>query len=208
MHYGKIKKSIYWIYEKLTNRIDARTIYVSHSEKISAIRFGSLNKKAATVINNGVAVSVQNQISDQFNQIRSLGNADPDNFLVISLSRFDYAKNSVEVLRLAQQFPDVKFWIIGDGPDRNLLLQKKKRLGLQNLWLPGFREDITEILSVANLYLSTSRWEGLPLAVLEAMSVSIPTLATDVDGNRDVVKHGVSGFVPVRKHPRSRKILK
>ena len=67
---------------------------------------------------------------------------------MISLSRFDYAKNSVEVLKLAQQFPDVKFWIIGDGPDRNLLLQKKKRLGLQNLWLPGFREDITEILSV------------------------------------------------------------
>ena len=56
MHYGKIKKSIYWIYEKLTNRIDARTIYVLIQKKFQPFDRLFKKKKAATVINNGVAV--------------------------------------------------------------------------------------------------------------------------------------------------------
>ena len=52
-------------------------------------------------------------------------------------------------------------------------------------------EDIAD----ASVYLTTARWEGLPLAVLEAMSLGIPVVASDVVGNRDAVEEGVTGYL-------------
>lgn len=52
-----------------------------------------------------------------------------------------------------------------------------------------------DYLQTAFCYLSTSRWEGMPMAVLEAMAAGLPVVATDVVGNNDVVVHGKMGFL-------------
>ena len=53
---------------------------------------------------------------------------------------------------------------------------------------------LTELASAA-VYLSTSAWEGLPLALVEAQAMGIPAVCTDVPGNRDVIQHGTTGFL-------------
>jgi glycosyltransferase involved in cell wall biosynthesis len=50
-------------------------------------------------------------------------------------------------------------------------------------------------LSEASLYVQTSRWEGMPLSVLQALAAGVPCVVTDVVGNRDAVRQGITGFV-------------
>jgi len=59
----------------------------------------------------------------------------------------------------------------------------------------GFQSNPRSYLQGAGCYLSTSRWEGMPLAVLEAMAEGVPVVASDVVGNRDAVEHGITGLL-------------
>lgn len=82
------------------------------------------------------------------------------------------------------------FLVAGDGP----LMEESRRLASE-LRVPvrflGWRDDLDALLAASDLFLSTSRWEGLPLALLEAASAGIPVIATDVPGNRDLSAAGV-----------------
>jgi len=59
----------------------------------------------------------------------------------------------------------------------------------------GFRRDVPELLAASDLFILTSRREGLPKAVMEAMAAGLPIIATDVRGNRDLVKSGENGYL-------------
>jgi len=84
------------------------------------------------------------------------------------------------------------------GGTGNILRNHILSLGLkEHVILTGKKErrEVFEILSVTDVYVSSSLWEGLPLAVIEAMAFSIPVVATDVIGNREAVSHNASGFL-------------
>ena len=67
----------------------------------------------------------------------------------------------------------------------------------KNIEVTGWsqREKALEQLNLIDVYLQTSLWEGLPIAVLEAMAFKKPVLATNVIGNKDVVLHGETGYL-------------
>jgi glycosyltransferase involved in cell wall biosynthesis len=96
-----------------------------------------------------------------------------------------------EILR---SYPDARFQIIGDGPERAVLEQKAHEMG-SRVQFSGNRDDVADLLASADVFVLASLWEGLPLSLLEAMRAGVPVVATDVDGNRDVVQHGVSGLL-------------
>src|SRR5439155_1084 len=70
------------------------------------------------------------------------------------------------------------------------------RLGLgDRLHLLGIRRDVPEILRTFDVFMLTSRWEGLPRVVLEAMASGLPVVASSVDGTAEVVRDGVNGLL-------------
>lgn len=73
-------------------------------------------------------------------------------------------------------------------------LVTEKKLDKQIHFL-GFRNDIPKLISISNVAISTSRQEGLPVNIMEAMYLGLPIVATDCRGNRDLVKNGKNGFV-------------
>lgn len=87
--------------------------------------------------------------------------------------------------------PDWRWLWIGDGPLRSVVE------GLPNLAVTGWRDhrDGLQMLAEADVVLHASRWEGMPNALLEAMALGIPVVASDVVGTRDVVTHGVDGVL-------------
>jgi len=90
--------------------------------------------------------------------------------------------------------------LIGDGPEKTSLEESAKVKGLTNVFFLGFQPHAARYLSLADVYLSTSRQEGLPLALIESLALGVPVVATDVTGNNEVVIHGVNGFLyPVDK---------
>lgn len=92
--------------------------------------------------------------------------------------------------------PKVHFVIAGDGPLRQQVETLGCELGIADrLHLPGWWHDVPGLLSATDVAVLTSRHEGLPRAVVEALAAGVPVVATAVDGTPEVVRDGVNGFL-------------
>ncbi|MDP1652087.1 MAG: glycosyltransferase [Rhodocyclaceae bacterium] len=86
--------------------------------------------------------------------------------------------------------------VIGDGLERERLEALSRTLGIADRCLfAGFRKDAAALLQAFDVFALPSRQEGMPRSILEAMLAARPTLAADVAGCRDLVRHGETGFL-------------
>ena len=112
-------------------------------------------------------------------------------YLFGSVGRLDEQKgylHFVEAARLvAEQEPGARFAIAGDGPQKQLIQTMIADRGLQDRFeLCGFRQDVPEFVSALDCFVSSSSWEGLPIAIAEAMLLHRPVVATGVGGNAEL----------------------
>lgn len=108
-----------------------------------------------------------------------------------TIGRIMAQKNPKLFNDIALRFPHYDFVWIGDGEDRDLLTAP-------NIKITGWFTDNSEVFPLLNqldIYLQTSLWEGLPIAILEAMACKKPIVATDVIGNKDLVIENENGFL-------------
>jgi glycosyltransferase involved in cell wall biosynthesis len=107
----------------------------------------------------------------------------PENFLQAAAS-------------VIREVPGVRFLVVGDGPLKSQLQTLVERLGIApSVQFLGFRDDVPLILRAGDIFALFSRWEGLPLTILEAMAAERPVVATAVDGNVEAVQHGRTGLI-------------
>jgi len=120
----------------------------------------------------------------------------PHQFDVVTLSRFDYQKNMDKALEIARLLnkEDIHFTWVGDGQDFNRLKKTAEQEKL-NISFIGFSNEPFKYLESASIYLSTARFEGLPYALIEAASVGLPIIATNVIGNNETLENGKSGYL-------------
>jgi glycosyltransferase involved in cell wall biosynthesis len=94
--------------------------------------------------------------------------------------------------------------MIGDGPLRERVRAVLAEAGLeQHAWLPGKRDDVARIMRSFDLFVLPSLAEGISNTILEAMATGLPVLATDVGGNRELVRAGQTGTLVPRDDPES-----
>lgn len=97
--------------------------------------------------------------------------------------------------KIAKHRNDIRFVIIGDGGEREMLHKQAAQLGMEGLIIfTGILEDPKPWLAASDVYLMSSDFEGLPVALLEAMSMSCVPVATRVGGIPDVLKEGINGL--------------
>jgi glycosyltransferase involved in cell wall biosynthesis len=98
--------------------------------------------------------------------------------------------------RLIRDGVNANFCLIGDGELRGALEEQIAQRGLSDhVFLLGWRDDVPRLLHGIDLFVLTSRWEGLPLVILEAMACGVPVVASNIPGNRDAVDHGCTGLL-------------
>ena len=95
---------------------------------------------------------------------------------------------------------NVQFYIIGEGEDEDKLKHMCMEEGVHVSFL-GYRKDIQNIMAQLDLIVLSSLWEGLPLTPIEAFSVGKTIVATDVDGNAEIVKDGYNGYLVEARNP-------
>ena len=99
-------------------------------------------------------------------------------------------------VRIRSALPEARFLIVGDGPLRKTLVTRACELGLdQAVIFCGLRNDIPAAMAALDLLVLSSRWEGLPVALVEGMAAARPVVATAVGGVPDVVLHGSTGLL-------------
>lgn len=113
-----------------------------------------------------------------------------DKPVVGMVGRALYQKNPELFNAIAERMPNVHFEWIGDGSMRDCL--KSPNIHIVG-WGP--REEALEYVANCDIYIMTSRWEGMPLSLLEAMYLHKPCVVTNVVGNRDVIHNDKNGFV-------------
>lgn len=104
--------------------------------------------------------------------------------------------------KIIKSFPRVVFLCIGDGPLRTSLIQLAQDRGvLSYIQFLGFQSDVPSLLSIMDVFVLPSLYEGFPNAVLEAMACGKPVVATCVDGTPEAVIHGETGFLVPSQNP-------
>jgi glycosyltransferase involved in cell wall biosynthesis len=155
--------------------------------------------------------SVPFQVFDNVNQSkvsRLRRNWDFDNGIPVigTVGRFVEPKGYPHLLdamvRIQAHLPDVKVLLVGDGVLRRPMEEKAEALGLSDAVIfTGIRRDVPEILALLDVFVLPSLWEGLPIALLEAMAAGLPVVATRVGGVPEVVVDGVTGLLVPPRDP-------
>lgn len=102
----------------------------------------------------------------------------------------------IEVLKLPHwQERNVHLTLVGSGLNADSLRKLIEMSGLKNVEVGGFAEDIEQVWARHHALILSSRFEGMPLSLVEAMLCGRPCIVTDVGGNRELVRDGVNGFL-------------
>lgn len=160
-------------------------------ERIPARRFAT--------VRNGIS-GVRLGASEERDGVRSeLGLAD-DAFMCLSVGSLTRQKDFTNLLEAAASLtgdvPNVRFVVVGDGPQRELLRSRCSELGLdEHVLFLGRRTDVPRLLGASDIFVLSSAWEGLPITVLEAMAAGVPCVSTRAGGVGEALVDGVSGLL-------------
>jgi L-malate glycosyltransferase len=103
---------------------------------------------------------------------------------------------------ILRSHPTARLLLVGEGPERGSLLRQAHDLGIEkSLILPGFSSDIREYLAVFDVYVCSSRSEGVSNSVLEAMSMQRPVIATQVGGMESIMENRKEGLLIAPEDP-------
>jgi len=190
----------YLMLERGLARITEAIVHVSESQALEAATLGLAPPGRTHVIVNGIDARCVAAAAMTRAAAREELRLDPEALVLGTVARFDPVKGLDSLLRAfalaAAQDPAARLVIVGDGPEAPRLRGLAAALGIEpRVRMAGLIADASRVLPALDLYVSASRKEGLPLAILEAMACELPVAATRVPGHVDVVEEGVTGLL-------------
>jgi glycosyltransferase involved in cell wall biosynthesis len=187
--------------ERFLTSVSTSTICVSNSNQNDGIR--GWNMKRSVVIYNGINTEKFNPALE-YKPVRKEFGITDDKTLIGFIVRMTIQKDPVNLIRamkiVMQKTKDVVLLMVGDGDLKQEVVQLVNEMNLSsNIIFEDFRQDVPDVLNAIDIYCLPSLWEGLPIGVLEAMSMSKVVIATPVDGTKEIITDMENGiFVPVR----------
>ncbi|MFH1094103.1 MAG: glycosyltransferase family 4 protein [Candidatus Omnitrophota bacterium] len=198
-HQRMLLKQLYIFMERITARITTAFIAVSNNDIKKGLQHKIGREKQYKLIHYGVGVDINVSEGQKAHIKQKLGIA-PGKVCVGMIACLKPQKNPLDFVRLASNIcaknPATIFLSVGDGILRGSMQQMIKEKKLEDrVKLCGWRKDIENILAVCDLIVLTSLWEGMPIALLEAMAFSKPVVAYASDGVKEMIKDGENGYL-------------
>jgi glycosyltransferase involved in cell wall biosynthesis len=191
-----LKKWFYVLIERYAASLSDALITVSELNRQEALRINLAPPEKFTTIYSGIDLNRFKVNVDRIEQYRRLG-LSPDQPVIGTIGRLSIQKAPLDFVTAAkivlQQQPNLQFIMVGDGP---LASEVRQAIGdEQRIKVLGYRDDVPEILSILDLFVLSSLWEGLGRALTEAMIMGVPVTATAVDGVPELVTHRQTGLL-------------
>jgi glycosyltransferase involved in cell wall biosynthesis len=184
---------------RLTDGLSRKTTAVSQAAADQFVRLRAVPKRKCAVLTNGIDTTEFAPDADRRARVREeLGTG--EEFVWLTAGRIAPAKDHPNLLRafaqVAAASSGARLWVAGEGNADEVsgLTRLEQELGLNGRvrWL-GLRRDLPALLDAADGFVLASAWEGMPLALGEAMAMEKPVVATDVGGVRELV--GDAGII-------------
>jgi len=193
---NKPKRLVFKLIEKVLSKGNNILLATSNSEQLRAINEVGYKIENTIVFNNSI---------NPINTIKNLSIQKTwPNEYICTVGRPSYQKNIDLMIRIIAEIKketNIHLVLMGVGHHADELDNIKKlilNLGLNNnvtLLNWTSREDVFNIIKSSQLYISTSRYEGLPYSVIEALALAKPCVVSNCDGNKDLVENGINGYV-------------
>ncbi len=179
--------------ERFAGMFAHRIVFVSDNQRRQAIRERIVPADKAVTIYNGVT-----EIE------RDPRKYSGDKLLIGAVGRFWTQKNFIVTIKAAieacKKNPALQFAFLGDGEYYEQCLGMIKENKLEDrIILPGWQDNVSAWLDRFDVFLLYSLWEGLPVAIIEAMNMGLPIIASDIDGNNELVDDRNGFLVDVKK---------
>ncbi|UIF85427.1 glycosyltransferase [Cupriavidus sp. UYPR2.512] len=172
---------------RATDRWCALTTHVSEAGRQAMVASGAVPDGRVIVMPNGIDTTRFRPDSASRERTRCDLGLGPDDVLVLNVGRLVPEKDQTTLIEafseVSRLIPKARLMIAGDGPLRAELASQIEKHGLNHaVLLAGVRRDIPELLQAADVFVLSSRIEGMPLAVAEALASGLPVVATDAAG--------------------------
>jgi len=204
-HFYKGAPFINWLFYYPIERILARWTDILITINAEDYHFALKKKLSAgeVYLVNGVGISrekfhphtklTKDELRKRYGYLSS-------SFILIYVAELKYRKHQDLIIRtvakLKENISELKLLLVGDGEQYEEYAQLVSKLGLSEvISFLGYRHDVAELMQLSDIAVSSSKQEGLPVNVMEAMASGLPLVVTNCRGNRDLVSDGENGFI-------------
>jgi glycosyltransferase involved in cell wall biosynthesis len=197
-------RSLYFMLEWIAARCSTAIIVINLSDYEIARTSLGVDEDKIHLIPNGINQKffLKSSIcSREVDRFRLLGLTSGDSFAVGMIARLWEQKNPICFIKAAITFLsnhkfDSHFYLVGDGELMEELLNVIEESGFSGaIHLLGWRDDIPTLLNLFDVFVLPSRWEGLPLSIIEAMFAEVPVIASNIPGNNDLITNNKNGLL-------------
>ena len=186
--------------DRFSNRFASHIVAVSASCRDFLITRESIPANDVTLVPNAIDLRRFSPAAPRRDQARVELGLPASARVVAGVGRLNPQKNFSLFLdiaaQLAPRFPDLHFLLAGDGPEEKMLRENAAALGISDrVTFSGYVADTRLVYLAADVLLMPSRYEGLPMTLLEAMAMGLPVVASQLDGIAEVIGDGREGFL-------------
>jgi len=199
---------LYIALEKLADRCCDRLIVVSRLNADKGLAVGISRPEKYVTIYSGINVAKYARPTVDRPTMRAVLGIPADAPVVGTVGRLSPQKAPLDWIHaaavVAQAVPEARFVYVGDGPLRPAVEALITELGLTDrVILAGLRRDVPNMLATFDVFALSSRWEGLPRVIPQAMAAGVPLVCTRVDGAMEAIADGVTGLLVPPAQPRA-----
>ena len=188
----------------INNTLSTTMVSVSESTKENLTAMGANPKKIEVIING--AEPLRNVSEEEQSALREKLGIAKDDFVMGMSARLEEVKGHIYLIEAARILKErgcsnIKVLIIGTGTTEGMLREKTAEYGLENVVLfPGFVSDVAPYISIMDVIVNCSfGTEATSMALIEAMSLAKPAVATDYGGNAFIIENGKNGYIVPQK---------
>lgn len=186
--YAAPARAAYLALERRLARWTGTVINVSHAQEAEGLALRLFTPAQSRVVPNGVDVERLGEEAMERSAARARLGIEPDAIVVGCAARFDPVKRLDLLLHATAAITPAIAVLIGRGPETERLQQRCRALGLgSRARLVGEIPDAWRLFRAFDVYVATSTKEGMPVAVLEAMALGLPIVATDIPAHRETL---------------------
>ena len=172
---------------------------IAVSEHVEASLWRPHRRRTETIV-HGVSIDDVRVTLDERDATRAELGVPPDMVLAGTVANYTEQKDWPNLLRAARMLADrevpVRFCAVGQGPLEPQVQALHRELGLDGVvTLTGFRPDAVRLMAACDLFVLASRFEGLPVALMEALALGLPVVATAVGGVPEAVTDGIEAVL-------------
>lgn len=190
--------------DRMSIRWVNRVVLVSEQLRSTVISREGVQDERIVVIPNGIHIEFITKAVEACKvareRIRAECGISMDTNVIGTVGRLSPEKGHIylfqALVQVLQHLPDTALLVVGEGPLYRKLNDMVLRMGLiKKVFFLGQRTDVGSILCTIDVFAQSSLFEGMPIAVMEAMAVGKPVVATEVNGTKELVKHDVTGWL-------------